>query len=251
MTADSAITDPCLVFALRRESMYFRRAYPYQQSFSGAPCRAEFRGPPSQTVLMLETGLGARAMENALRWCLATPRFGDVPYRPRLVLSAGFSGALRPEQRVGDLILATEILDQRGNCWPVAPAAAFADGPSFSSGRLLTASELIGDPQWKQRLGWEYQALAVDMETAVVAHLCHEHGIPFACVRVISDDLNTSLSPHLVDLLRRGRVSPVRLAGAVFRHPALLAELWRLAGQTRGAAKQLLALSSVLSLLDR
>ena len=243
MSADVAITDPCVVFALRRESMRFRRDYPFQGHFPGASCRAQFRGPPTQTVLMLETCLGAAAMESALRWCLDSPRFGGVPYRPRFLLSAGFSGALRPEQKVGDLILATEVMDQSGNCWPAVHPPALA----CSHGRLLTAAELVGDPREKQRLGQETGAVAVDMESAVVARLCHEHGIPFACLRVISDDWRTPLSSQLLALLRRGRVSPLRLAWQVARHPALIAELRRLALQTRRAADRFEVISSLLA----
>jgi adenosylhomocysteine nucleosidase len=239
MSADIAITDPCVVFALRRESMYFRRAHPYQQRFPGAPCRAQFRGSSSQTVLMLETGLGAAAMETALRWSLNAPRFGEVPYRPRFVLSAGFSGALQAEQHVGDVILATEIIDESANCWPVTWPGDIPDGEMPSRGRLLTVSQLVGDPQDKQRLGQQYQALAVDMETAIVARMCLEYGVPFACVRVISDELNTPLSPHLIHLLRDGRVSLLRLTWSLVRHPMLCRELWRLAGQTRFAARRL------------
>jgi nucleoside phosphorylase len=243
MSADIAITDPCVVFALRRESMYFRRDYPYQQSFPGAPCRAQFRGLPSQTVLMLETGLGAVSMESALRWCLNSPRFGSVPYRPRFLLSAGFSGALRPEQKVGDLLLATEVIDKCGNCWPAVHPPVLP----WCRGRLLTASELVGDPREKQRLGQESGAVAVDMESAIVARLCHEHGVPFACLRVISDDLNTPLSPQLLALLRQGRVSPARLAWQVARYPALIVELWRLAGQSRMAVKRFAVIASLLA----
>ncbi|HWG47793.1 MAG TPA: hypothetical protein VN688_33830 [Gemmataceae bacterium] len=230
--------------------MYFRRDYRFQQRFAGAPCRAQFResqgadAPRSgRTVLMLETGLGAAAMETALRWCLGSPCFGTVPYRPRLVLSAGFSGALQPEQRVGDLIVATEVLDQRGNRWPTTNSSFSRD---IIAGRLLTVSELVSDPREKQRLGQQYQAIAVDMETAIVASMCHKQGVPFACVRVISDDLNTALSPHLVDLLRHGRVSPPSLAWAILRHPSLIRELWRLARQTRLAAERLRAIGDFL-----
>jgi adenosylhomocysteine nucleosidase len=249
MSASIAITDPCIVFALRRESMYFRRSFPFRRRFPGAPCPAEFRGSASRSVLVLETGMGAAAIEKALHWCLNAPRFGAATYRPRFVLSAGFSGALQPEQRVGDLILATEIVDEgghrwfprsqapRGNARPDAPRRV----PPLSTGRLLTVPELVSDPREKQRLGERYKALAVDMETAVVARLCQEHDTPLLCLRVISDDLNTPLSPHLVELLRRGRVAPPRLAWTVLRHPSLIRELWRLEGQTRFAAQQLLA----------
>ncbi|HZV04061.1 MAG TPA: hypothetical protein VE999_03135 [Gemmataceae bacterium] len=253
-----AITAPCVVFALRRESMYFRRAYRFQKRFPGAPCRAQIRGrfagrcrepsgtvgpasragPTAESVLMLETGVGADAMEAALRWCLSGPCCGDVPYRPRFVLSVGFSGALQPEQRVGDLVLASEVVDTEGNTWPTFCPEALADR-NLPAGRVLTMPELVGDPHEKQRLGKQYQAVAVDMESAVAARLCAQHQVPFACLRVISDDWETSLSSHLIDLLRQGRVSIPRLAAKVLRHPKLIGELWRLASQTRLAARLL------------
>ena len=105
----------------------------------------------------------------------------------------------------------------------------------------------MSEPTEKKRLGEKYQALAVDLETAVIARLCTERGIPFTCLRVISDDLKTPLSPRLVDLLRDGRASAGRLARNVLRHPGLIGELVRLAGQTRRAARRLLAVGSLLS----
>jgi adenosylhomocysteine nucleosidase len=247
MSSEFAITDPCVVFALSREAMYFRRAYPFQQRFAGAPCRAQFRGPPGQTVLMLETGLGAAAMEAALLWCLGAPRLGGAPYRPRFVLSAGFSGALQPEQRVGDLVLATEIVDPCGGFWRADDRLQLRLEAAVWRGRLLTVTRLVADPEEKQRLGREYQALAVDMETATIARLCRQHDIPFACLRVISDDWNTPLSPHLVELLDGGRVSIPRLIGAILRHPRIVFDMSRLAAQTRTAARRLLSLRPFLA----
>jgi adenosylhomocysteine nucleosidase len=196
---------------------------------------------------MLETGVGATAMETALHWCLNGPRWGDAVYRPRLLVSAGFAGALQPEQRVGELVLATEVADAQGHCWPALRPTAWAEG-AFAAGRLLTMRELVSDPQEKQRLGRQYKALAVDMESAVAARLCHEHNVPFACLRVISDDWQTALSPCLVALLRRERISWLRLAVQVLRRPKLLSDFGRLAGQTRQAARQLSA--PLAALLD-
>ncbi len=271
-----AITIPCVVFALRRESMYFRRAYPFRQRFSGAPCQALFcgsqvwrgKGKPERfspktgpdgfirtetffrdyfrpSVLMLETGVGTAAMETALCWCLSEPRFCGMPYRPRLLVSVGFSGALQPEQRVGDLVLATEVVDPQGHRWPAVRPAVCAN-PDIAAGRLLTVPQLVSDPREKQLLGRRYDALAVDMESAVAARLCYQHNIPFACLRVISDDWQTPLSPHLVELLQQERVSIPRLAGQVMRHPRLIGELWRLARQTRHGSREILEPLSVI-----
>lgn len=199
---------------------------------------------------MLETGVGAVAMESAVRWCLSEPRLGEAAYRPRLLLSLGFSGALRPELSVGSLVLATEIVDSKGNCWPALHPTDFAHR-MIALGRLLTMPDLIGESIEKKRLGRQYEALAVDMESAVAARLCHERHIPFACVRAVSDDCDTALSPHLVALLQKGRASALRLAALVLRHPSALVELERLARHTRTAAKNLLAARTLLSALDR
>ena len=245
ISAGPAITAPCVVFALRREAMYFRRAFPLVQRFPGAPCCAHFCSSSltlqarSFTVLMLETGVGAAAMETALRWCLRAPRFGGMPYRPRQLISAGFSGALQLGLHIGDLVCATEIVDTQGNSWTAHRPSALA-GCDIASGRLLTMPELVGDPHEKRRLGRQYHALAVDMESAIAAPICQEHQVPFTCLRVISDDWQTALSPHLVELLRQGRVSMPRLVVQVLRHPKLIGELVRLARQTRVASQKLM-----------
>jgi adenosylhomocysteine nucleosidase len=249
---DLAFTDPCVIFALRREAAPFRREFPPQQPFPGAPCRARFCGPSWLTVLVLETGLGAAAVERALGWALGGPPFGNVPYRPKLVLSAGFSGALRPDLRVGDLVLATEVIDTEGHRWPATWPGELPPGewrPPLRRGRLLTVPALAGGAGEKQGLGERFGALAVDMETAAVARLCHKREVPFGCLRAVSDDVDTPLSPQLVGLLKGGRVAPLRLAAALAQRPALAGELWRLARNTRAAARQLArGLGEVLTL---
>ena len=245
MSADTAITVPCVVFALRRESMYFRRAFRFQNNFPGSPGLARFRGPRKKsdlcigaTALLLETGVGAAAMETALRWCLSGPLFGRCRIGRVSCYWPGF-----PERSggaaLGDLVAATEIVDDQGQCWPAIPLKEWAEF-DLAAGRLLTMPELIADPREKQRLGRQYEALAVDMESTVAARLCFQNKVPFACLRVISDDCQTPLSPHLLDLLRQGRVSLLHLAASVLRHPKLIGELRRLASQTRQAARRLL-----------
>jgi adenosylhomocysteine nucleosidase len=47
------------------------------------------------------------------------------------------------------------------------------------------------------------QAACVEMEGAAVAQVCHEFGLPFACVRMISDRADESLAPSEVFALAR------------------------------------------------
>jgi adenosylhomocysteine nucleosidase len=234
LSSDAAC--PCVVFALRREAMFFRRTRPRRRLFPAAPIPAMFHGEGRRTVLLLETGVGAASMERALTWLLAGPRIDDVPYRPTLVVSAGFSGALASGLHVGDLIVAENVCDGDGVCrpatWPIAVV-------SYQRGRLLTVPNIVGSPEEKRRLAERSGAVAVDMETGVVADLCAAAGVPFGCLRAISDDADTYLSESLLTLLQGGGVRPTRLLAAVLRRPTLIAELMRLSAHTRKAARRL------------
>ena len=232
-----ACADPCVLFALGRESGPFCRAFRPHQRFCGAPCRARFCGPAGQSVLVLETGMGTANTERALAWLLAGPRLDTVVYRPQFVVSAGFAGALCKAYRVGDVVVATEVADMQGGLWPGTLAAKA--GEPLRRGRLLTVAHMVADSAEKRALGERYGAVAVDMETATVARACSRAGVPFGSVRAISDDVDTTLSPRLAALFAAGRVSPLRVLGQVLRAPTLIGELWRLARQTRVAARQL------------
>jgi adenosylhomocysteine nucleosidase len=223
--------------------MFFRPAG-RRRRVADAPCRAELHGEVGRAVLTLETGVGPAAAEAALDWLL-----GCSSPRPSVVLSAGFSGALRPGLGGGDLLLAEAVCDADGCEWPTTWAA----GPlPLRPGRLLTTRALVGDPVEKRRLGERYRADAVDMEAAVIARRCDGAGVPFGCVRVISDDVDTALSPALLDVLRGGRVGPGRLLAAVLRRPRLVGELWRLGAHTRRAARALgAALNELLRGIER
>lgn len=249
---DIVFDDPCLLFALDREAHFFRHLFPAQEWFPEAPCRARFCGPAWLSVLVVEMGIGRQRAEKALTWFLNQPRMGNVPYRPKVVISAGFSGALREGLRVGDIILATEVADAEGHCWPTTWPAELPAGvwrPPLHRGRLLSVPRLVARPEDKHLLGDRHQAVAVDMETAVVARLCRHQEVPFACVRAISDEVTTALSPQLVSLFEGERIAPVRFLTALAKQPSLAGELWRLARQTRYAGRQLaLALGELLTL---
>jgi adenosylhomocysteine nucleosidase len=249
---DILFDDPCLLFALSREAQFLRRQFPAQEWFPGAPCRAQFCGPAWLSVLVVEMGIGPQRTEKALTWLLNRPLMGNVPYRPKVVIAAGYSGALCEGLQIGDIVLATEVVDADGHCWPTTWPPEPLTGewqPPLHRGRLLSMPQLVSPPDDKRTLGDRYQAVSVDMETAVVARLCRQHEVPFACVRAISDAVDTALSPQLVALLEGERIAPVRVLEALVKQPGLAGELWRLARHTRHASRQLArALGELLTL---
>jgi adenosylhomocysteine nucleosidase len=178
-----------VLFALEREAAPFRRAA------RGWDC-----------VRIHVTGVGRRRARAAAERALTSPP-------PRLVIAAGFCGALVPDLRVGDVV----------------------------SDRIISVDRLVGEPAEKRRLAEAHHALAVDMESDAIAAVCAERGLPFRAVRAVSDAVNTTLSPRLVLLLSGGQVSPLKALAAVARQPSLLREFLRLARDTRLAAGNLAA----------
>lgn len=246
------IDDPCILFALERERGPFCREFRPNQVFDGAPCWARFCGPAWLSVLVVETGVGPASVGRALDWLLASPKFGAVPYEPSVLIFAGFAGALTESVHIGDVVLADEIVDTNGNRWRPTWPAALPEGdwtPPLQRGRLVSVDRLTGSAQEKRSLGQQHQAIAVEMESAVFAERCTRAGLPFACVRAISDEVVTPLSPALTTLLAGGSASPWRVLKALARRPGMLPELLRLARDTKRASRQLgLALGELLTL---
>lgn len=250
--SDLRLDDPCVLFAMTRESTPFRREFRPQQAFPGGPCPATFCGPAWLSVLVMETGIGEVNVKSAIEWVLSRPQLDGVAYEPKLMIYAGFAGALTDGLHVGDIVLAGEVCDVGGRCWqPTWPSALPEERwtPPLHRGRLLTMDRLIPTAEEKRRLGEQYQAIAVDMESAPFAAICTKAGVPFACVRAISDEVGTPLSPALLSIMEGGSASPWRVLMTLARQPKMLPELLRLARDTKHASVQLgLALGELLTL---
>ena len=127
-------------------------------------------------------------------------------YAPDMVINtgvAGGTGATADPARVLDVVLATEVAYHDVWCGPgTEPGTAagcparFACPLSTEVRQALGAREGLlasGDIFVDRRddldriLALYPDALAVDMESAAIAQTCHMRGVPFVCLRVISD----------------------------------------------------------------
>jgi len=218
--------DVVVLFALEREAAPFRRAV---------------RRRPGIRIAV--TGVGQTSAKQAVATVLAGPP-------SRLIVMAGFCGALRPGMSVGQVVIPEVVVDASGRAWPTAEALLpLGVLQSVRMGRILTTNRLIAGPAEKQQLGTRHQADAVDMESAVVAAACALADTPFLAVRAVSDTVDTTLSPTLVRLLAGGAVSIRRVCAALVGKPSLLIEFLRLARDTRTAAQQLA--EALIQVVDR
>ena len=113
------------------------------------------------------------------------------------VVSFGLCGALDPAIKVGDLVIGEAVVDG-GDCY--AADAAWAERiaaalPAAKRGRFVGASRPVASVAEKGELLQRTGAVAVDMESHVVARLAWAHRARFVVVRGVSDGAAHAL-PH-------------------------------------------------------
>jgi nucleoside phosphorylase len=175
--------------------------------------------PPRPGVLIAETGMGRDRVRASL------DQFAKHVNCSRAIF-AGFAGGLRPDLGVGDLVWASEVVGADGR--------RYRSNEPRGNGVLISSDRPVCTPAEKRAVDGD----AVDMESAAFAEWCEERAIPWSCVRVISDDANTTLPAELFEIAENG-VSIGRLTRAILRRPGLLADLWSLGRATRTAARSL------------
>jgi adenosylhomocysteine nucleosidase len=126
-----------------------------------------------------------------------------------LVFSVGWAGALTAQIAVGSAHNLAGVIDaqtgERFNC-------------DAGAGDLwLVTNSRVADETEKRRLASTYGAALVDMEAAAIARLAQMRGIPFYCVKGVSDSLDANL-PDFNHFLADGKFNTVHFVlYALFR----------------------------------
>jgi nucleoside phosphorylase len=128
---------------------------------------------------------------------------------------------------VGDIFAATKILAvDSGKTYP----ARMPKGPSpNASGAVASTDHVAVEMQEKRKLA-ETGASVVEMEAAGVAEQAVKRGLPFYCIRVVSDAADDGL-PLDFNRFRTqdGRFDRLRIAWAAMHSPLeKLPALWKL-----------------------
>ena len=159
------------------------------------------------------------------------------------VISIGLGGGLSPLLKVGDLVIADQVLsiDEHWRCderWRVALAAKL---PLAHQGPVAASDVILENRDDKAALYAKTGALVVDMESAVAARFAMARKLPFAVLRVISDDANHVLPPAaLVAMKPDGGIALGRVLASLLRHPLQVPALIRTARTSSKAFRELL-----------
>ena len=158
-----------------------------------------------------------------------------IKYSPDLVIVCGLAGAAINKLKQGDVVLANKVIQHdamaynKGNFSPrmlkmyknkqwqkidylpcdkhfvllakIIIRNISKEG-SLNVGIMATGDQLILSKKYRQLIHRIYGAIAIDMESAAVGHVCSMFGVKFGCLKVVSDtdeiSTNNKLSPSLI-----------------------------------------------------
>lgn len=162
-------------------------------------------------------------VERAARAC----RLLVEGHRPRLIISAGFAGALSTGFVRGDVVMPGRAF-RAGDT--VLDLVAAEQPPKQPMATIATVDRVACSADDKRALAEATGADLVDMETWGVARAARDAGLGCACLRVVSDTARDSLPREVAALVRPQ--SGLRRFGAALRafsqRPGAAVDMWRL-----------------------
>lgn len=141
------------------------------------------------------------------------------------LLSFGTAGGLDPALAPGALVCPRAVMNlerQRFEAdaeWRARLVARCPDIP-LADGDLLSTRGVLLNAGIKYMAHTQSQAVAADLESAAVAAVAAQRGLPFLVLRAIVDDAEASLPDEIISATDAyGRPQPLKLALAVLKSP--------------------------------
>jgi adenosylhomocysteine nucleosidase len=175
-------------------------------------------------VMLVANGVGCQRAATAVDAALET-------FPADAVVSTGFCGALDDQLQIADV-----VVGQAGR--PVQPSEARSF--RISVGPICSVDHVVRTAEEKRQLR-STGACAVEMEAAGVSSRAEVHGLPFYCVRAVTDLAGETLANDFNAALRAdGHFATMIILGQAFRRPGeRFPELLRLRGRCTRAARVL------------
>lgn len=131
-----------------------------------------------------------------------------IRYRPDALVSTGVAGGVQTSIGVQEVVVSTETVYHDLYCGDEVaygqivgePARFAADkrlvdiaqtldcGVKINSGLIVTGDWFVNTREKMEEIVSHFpEALAADMESCAIAHVCHHYSVPFVSFRIISD----------------------------------------------------------------
>jgi len=165
-------------------------------------------------------------------------RLESVIAGARGVISIGIAGALSPQLKPGDVIVASAILS-RGKCFAADSAWSERLVARLPGAMLLPIAgtdALIVTAAEKTRMFDATGAHTADMESHIAAEIAESRGLPVACLRIVADAAASDLPACAsVALTSEGKVNLAAVLGSVLKRPRQIPHVMRMARESNAA----------------
>jgi adenosylhomocysteine nucleosidase len=189
--------------------------------------RAGFLG--DHEILLTANGAGPSRAAAAVDSALAS-------FHPDAIVSMGFCGALDPTLAIADIVVGATIFAGGRTFAAQSPAA----NRPHRTGAICSIDRIANTASEKSRLHTT-GAVAVEMEAAGVAQRAQALGLPFFCIKSVTDLAGETMANDFNEVLRSdGRFDTIKILASSLRHPWVrLPELFRLRSRSVLAARSL------------
>jgi nucleoside phosphorylase len=231
--------------------------HPLQKMTSGwqlvarEPFRVFRQRSGGKECLLVETGMGQKQLRKALELGLKSDSFD-------LILSTGFAGSLWQQFSVGQVLLGERfVLWQPSSNPEVAETLHFRPATQldhFCCEYQVEKAQIVTVEQTQNKMAISQLVAPIpsimDMESTLVAQTAFQKGIPFICLRSISDALGDEIDYSLDAISDAGgRVQIAKVLRTVINKPALMGSFYASWQRSRKAAHNLaVVLTALLNL---
>lgn len=136
-------------------------------------------------------------------------------YAPDCLINVGVAGGLATELKIGDIAVATGVVEHDMDTSPIGDPKGFITGINMvemktdpritdmisdavakiginsKRGIIASGDQFIAADAQRQTIIGNFNAIAAEMEGASIGHVCTMNGVPFAVIRAISDGANS------------------------------------------------------------
>ena len=198
----------------------------------------------TDNLLLFVSGIGIKNVTIAVD--LIAPKVSHL-------ISWGTAGGLTSNLKAGDLLIPDVVSDKNKICYSTDSkfnkilVESLPSGISFSSELISESTTILNDINEKEAFRRQNNAVACDMESASIARLASEKGIPFNALRVVTDDYSTRIPKSVsLSISKDGDFSKTKFLFHTIKHPKEIVQVIHLAINFRKVKKTMKILREVL-----
>jgi len=193
-----------------------------------------------KTCVLVTSGMGTKRASEAAKSLIETLSLSCL-------ISFGIAGATETELEIGDVVAAETVCRlERGGITPQQQLEPWTQAAREAASRTLAGrgahlyvgtAITTGGSQVSEGQLVDILHPVLEMETAGIAQVATEHGIPLLSIRAVSDGPRAPLPIDLAEMMDEdANLRPGRMFMAVIRHPGIILQGRRLLRNTRIAA---------------